>query len=65
MRKREVIEFRYIIDCMGWLYTSMGHQQGLIVKRDYENIPGSESTAYLTMRYLAYLGDPGGSAKEQ
>ncbi len=65
MRKREVIEFRHRIDCMGWPDTSEGHQQGIIVKRDYENIPESESTAYLTLRYLTYLGDLGGSAKEQ
>ena len=27
MRKREVIELRYRIDCMGWSSTSKGHQQ--------------------------------------
>lgn len=31
MRKREVIELRYKIDCVGWSSTSKGHQQGLVV----------------------------------
>ena len=32
MRKREVIELRQKIDCVGWSATSSGHQQGLVVK---------------------------------
>ena len=32
MRKREVIELRYNIDCVGWSATSLDHQQGLVVK---------------------------------
>jgi len=32
MRKREVIEFRHRIDCMGWPFTFEGHQEGIIVK---------------------------------
>ena len=32
MRKREVIEFRHKIDCMGWSNTSMGHQQEAVAK---------------------------------
>lgn len=63
MRKRKVIEFRYNIDCMGWPITSRGHQQGVIAMRDYENIPESESTAYLTLEYLGYLGGLCGSVK--
>jgi hypothetical protein len=31
MRKREVIEFRHKIDCVGWLSTSKSHQQELVV----------------------------------
>ena len=62
MRKCEVIEFRHKIDCMGWSFTSKGHQQGLVAKkRDYENVPESESTAYLTLLYSTYLGDLGSS----
>jgi len=49
MRKREVIELRHKIDCMGWSSTSTGHQQGVVVKRDYENIPESESMANLIL----------------
>ena len=63
MRKREVIEFRHKIDCMGRSFTSRGRQQRVIARRDYENIPESESTAYLTQRYLGYLGGLGGPAK--
>ena len=33
MRKREVIELRYRIDCMGWSSASKGHQQETGVKR--------------------------------
>ena len=32
--------------------------------RDYENTPESESVAYLTLLYLTYLGDLGGSAEK-
>ena len=31
MRKREVIELRYRIDCVGWLCPPNGHQQGTFV----------------------------------
>lgn len=62
MRKREVIEFRHRIDCMGRPNLLRGRQQEVIAKRDYENIPESESTAYLTQWYLGYLGGLGGSA---
>jgi hypothetical protein len=63
MRKREVIELRNKIDCVGWSCTSNGHQQGTVVKRDCENTPESKSTAYLTLIYTAYPGDLGGSVK--
>lgn len=48
MRKREVIELRYRIDCVGRLFTSVGRQQGTVVKRDCEDTPESKSMAYLT-----------------
>ena len=62
MRKREVIELRYRIDCAGWSCTSNGHQQGTAVKRGCENAPESKSTAYLTLICSAYPGDLSGSA---
>ncbi len=65
MRKREVIELRYRIDCVGWSSTSMGHQQGTVVMRDWENTPESKSTAYLTLVYSAYPGGLGSSAGEK
>ena len=49
MRKREVIELRNKIDCVGWSCTSNGQE--------------SKSTAYLTLIYTAYPGDLGGSVK--
>jgi len=65
MRKREVIELRQIIDCVGGgSSTSMGHQQGIVDKRDYENTPESESMAYLISVYSTYLGGLDGSAHE-
>jgi len=64
MRKREVIELRQIIDRVGWSSTSMGHQQGIVDKRDYENTPESESMAYLISLYSTYLGGLDGSAHE-
>jgi len=64
MRKREVIELRYNIDCVWWSTTSMGHQQGIVDKRDYENTPESESMAYLISLYSTYLGGLGGSVHE-
>ena len=63
MRKREAIELRYRIDCVGWLCTSNGHQQGAVAMRDCENTPESKSAAYLTLLYSTYPGDLGGSAK--
>ncbi len=62
-RKREVIELRYRIDCVGRLFTSVGRQQGTVVKRDCENTPESKSMAYLTWLYSAYPGDLGSSEK--
>lgn len=62
MRKREVIELRYKIDCVGRLCTSNGRQQGVFAMREYENTPESESMAYLTLLYSAYPGDLGSSA---
>ena len=64
MRKREVIELRYRIDCVGRLFTSAGRQQGTVVKRDCEDTPESKSTAYLTWLYSAYPGGLGSSEKK-
>ena len=64
MRKREVIELRYRLDCVGWSCASDGHQQGAVVMQDCENTPESKSTAYLTLLYSTYPGDLGGSAKK-
>lgn len=63
MRKREVIELRYRIDCVGRLFTSAGRQQGTVVKRDCEDTPESKSMAYLTWLYSAYPGGLGSSGK--
>jgi hypothetical protein len=41
MRKREVIELRYRIDCAGWSRTSSGHQQRTADKRGWEDAPES------------------------
>ena len=65
MRKREVIELRYRIDCVEWSCTSNGHQQGAVAMQDCENTPESKSTAYLTLLYSTYPGDLGGSAGEK
>lgn len=65
MRKREVIELRYRIDCVGRLCTSISRQQGTVVKRDCENAPESKSMAYLTLLYSAYPGGLGGSAEKK
>lgn len=64
MRKREVIELRYRIDCVGRLVTSAGRQQGTVVKRDCEDTPESKSMAYLTWLYSAYPGGLGSSEKK-
>ena len=64
MRKREVIELRYRIDCVGRLFTSVGRQQGTVVKRDCEDTPEPKSMAYLTLLYSAYPGGLGGSAEK-
>ena len=65
MRKREVIELRYRIDCVGRLFTSVGRQQGTVVKRDCEDTPESKSMAYLTWLYSAYPGGLGSSAEKK
>ena len=64
MRKREVIELRYRIDCVGRLVASAGRQQGTVVKRDCEDTPESKSMAYLTWLYSAYPGGLGSSEKK-
>lgn len=64
MRKREVIELRYRIDCVGWLGTSNSHQQGTVAMRDCENTPESKSMADLTLLYPTYPGGLGGSARD-
>jgi hypothetical protein len=65
MRKREVIELRYRIDCAGWSGTSNGHQQGAVAKRDCENTPESKDTAYLTLLCSTYPGGLGDSAEKR
>ena len=62
MRKREVIELRYRIDCVGWSCASNGHQQGAVDMQDCENTPESKSTAHLTLLCLSYPGGLSGSA---
>ena len=64
MRKREVIELRYRIDCVGRLGTSASRQQGTVVKRDCEDTLESKSMAYLTWLYSAYPGGLGSSAEK-
>ena len=65
MRKREVIELRYRIDCVGRLGTSASRQQGTVVKRDCEDTLESKSMAHLTLLCLSYPGGLSGSARKK